>query len=97
MHVYNLHVLKLHKCTFINVFTRFTQKVTLSTFISRYSIVSGKMEWMTKCNNYDYKQEIARYVLRLAPMSHVATVWHFASLFCSCHGIAGFLVDELQI
>ena len=62
MHVYILHVLKLHKCTFLNVFTRFTQKVTLSTFISRYSIVSGKMEWMTKCNDYDYKQEIARYV-----------------------------------
>ena len=32
-------------------------------------------------------------VLRLAPM------WQQSGtlLFCSCHGIAGFLVDELQI
>ena len=33
------------------------------------------------------------YSLRLAPM------WQQSGtlLFCSCHGIAGFLVDELQI
>ena len=35
----------------------------------------------------------ASYCVRLAPM------WQQSGtlLFCSCHGIAGFLVDELQI
>ena len=36
---------------------------------------------------------IMSQILKLAPM------WQQSGtlLFCSCHGIAGFLVDELQI
>ena len=40
-----------------------------------------------------HNQTIAFTKLRLAPM------WQQSGtlLFCSCHAIAGFLVDELQI
>ena len=40
-----------------------------------------------------YVNKIPTLIIRLAPM------WQQSGtlLFCSCHGIAGFLVDELQI
>ena len=32
------------------------------TFVQRFSPVTGKMEWVQQAENYDYHQEVARYV-----------------------------------
>ena len=40
-----------------------------------------------------FNVKFASHLVRLAPMCQQSGTL----LFCSCHGIAGFLVDELQI
>ena len=50
--------------------------------------------WRPRCQGKSRDDVSGRIVqIRLAPM------WQQSGtlLFCSCHGIAGFLVDELQI
>ena len=38
----------------------------MSTFVSRVSPVTGKIEWIVQNDNYDYHQEVARLVHVLA-------------------------------
>ena len=46
-----------------------------------------------RTENYFFNAKSLNLTARLAPMWQQSGT----SLFCSCHGIAGFLVDELQI
>ena len=60
------------------------QQYTLQSTVHSWTII---MHLKVRMQIYNYRNT------RLAPM------WQQSGtlLFCSCHGIAGFLVDELQI
>ena len=47
---------------------------------------------------YEYEVNSAIFCI-IRPVPRLAPMWQQSGtlLFCSCHGIAGFLVDELQI
>ena len=90
---FNINLLSINSNEHYNTFfadtlsSSFLPTITLPTRLSNNSSLID--------NIFVNKHERLNFagILRLAPM------WQQSGtlLFCSCHGIAGFLVDELQI